>query len=72
MTDRCPRCQEWYLVHDARARGARCTNTRCGYTEEVSYEGYLRKYADRSRMVVFPPELGGGLSDEWKGFVLSR
>ena len=71
MTDRCPQCGTQRLIFDARLGGARCTKPGCDFQEPLSYETYLLRYADRSRMVVFPPELGGGLNPEWKGFVCS-
>ncbi|MFY9462213.1 MAG: hypothetical protein WAP51_03370 [Candidatus Sungiibacteriota bacterium] len=71
MTDRCPSCGTWHLIFDSRGIKARCTNPQCDFSEAVTHETYLRKYADRSRMVVFPPEIGGGLNPEWKGFVRS-
>ncbi|MDO8561026.1 MAG: hypothetical protein Q7R91_02325 [bacterium] len=69
MTDRCPSCGTWHLIFDSRARGARCTNPDCDFQETLSYADYLRCYADRSRMVVLPKELGGGLNPEWRGSV---
>jgi hypothetical protein len=60
MTDRCPSCGTWHLIFEVT--GARCTNPDCAFEESISREDYLKRYADRRRMVVYPPELGGGLN----------
>ncbi len=64
MTDKCPRCEKWYLIYEVRA--AVCTNPACGWTQYMTWKEYLESYADQGRMVVRPEELGGGLNPAWR------
>ena len=66
MTDHCPSCVTWHLIFDSHSNKARCTNPQCDFSEQVSREGYLRKYANRNLFVIFPPELGGGFNPIFK------
>jgi hypothetical protein len=65
MTDRCPSCGTWHLILDVE--GARCTNPRCGFEQTMSRSDYLKRFADRRRMVILPMELGGGLNPLFAG-----
>lgn len=69
MTDKCPKCSELQLVFDERIGLARCLAQGCGFEQRLGRAEYLQQYADKSRMVVLPKELGSKIADPFKAFV---